>query len=121
MSETKAQRNYKDTVFRMLFKDEGNLLSLCNALNGTEYTDASGLEVTTLENAVYMNYKYDVSFVFDFELMLYDNTDNDHRHNQHKRRVSQWRHSCDLLSAHHALLCSVVKLLRLDTCLRFSE
>ena len=31
-----------------------------------------GLEVSTLENAVYMNYKNDVSFVFDFELMLYE-------------------------------------------------
>lgn len=30
------------------------------------------LEITTLENAVYMNYKNDVSFVFDSELMLYE-------------------------------------------------
>lgn len=72
MSETKVQRNYKDTIFRMLFKDKGNLLSLYNALNKTEYTDVEGLEITTLENAVYMSYKNDVSFVFDFELMLYE-------------------------------------------------
>ena len=72
MNETKVQRNYKDTVFRMLFKDKENLLSLYNALNQTDYTDMSGLEITTLENAVYMNYKNDVSFVFDFELMLYE-------------------------------------------------
>ena len=56
----------------MLFKDKENLLSLYNALNGTDYTDVGRLEVTTLENAVYMNYKNDVSFVFDFELMLYE-------------------------------------------------
>lgn len=72
MNETKVQRNYKDTIFRMLFKDKENLLSLYNALNGTDYTDVSGLEVTTLENAVYMNYKNDVSFVFDSELMVYE-------------------------------------------------
>lgn len=30
------------------------------------------LEITTLENAVYMNYKNDISFVFDFELLLYE-------------------------------------------------
>lgn len=30
------------------------------------------LEITTLENAVYTNYKNDVSFVFGFELMLYE-------------------------------------------------
>ena len=72
MNEVKVQRNYKDTIFRMLFKDKENLLSLYNALNKTDYTDVDGLEITTLENAVYMNYKNDVSFVFDFELMLYE-------------------------------------------------
>ena len=72
MSKTKVQRNYKDTIFRMLFKDKENLLSLYNALNRTNYTDMDGLEITTLENAVYMNYKNDVSFVFDYELMIYE-------------------------------------------------
>lgn len=72
MNETQVQRNYKDSFFRMLFKDKENLLSLYNALNKTCYTDVNGLEITTLENAVYMNYKNDVSFVFDFELMLYE-------------------------------------------------
>ena len=37
MNETKVQRNYKDTIFRMLFKDKENLLSLYNALNKTDY------------------------------------------------------------------------------------
>lgn len=72
MEETHVQRNYKDTVFRMLFRKKENLLSLYNALNKTAYTDVEGLEVTTLENAVYMNYKNDISFIFDYELMLYE-------------------------------------------------
>ena len=72
MRETHVQRNYKDTMFRMLFKEKENLLSLYNAVNQTSYTDVGGLEITTLENAVYMNYKNDISFVFDFELMLYE-------------------------------------------------
>ncbi|MCH5255537.1 MAG: hypothetical protein J1F41_11480 [Lachnospiraceae bacterium] len=72
MNEVNVQRNYKDSFFRMLFKDRENLLSLYNALNKTGYTDVDGLEITTLENAVYMNYKNDVSFVFDYELMLYE-------------------------------------------------
>lgn len=66
------QRNYKDTLFRMLFSGKENLLSLYNALNGTSYTDTDGLIITTLENAVYMNYKNDISFVLDSELMLYE-------------------------------------------------
>lgn len=72
MSETNAQRNYKDTVFRMLFREKENLLTLYNALNQTSYTDVDSLEITTLENAVYTNYKNDISFVFDFELLLYE-------------------------------------------------
>lgn len=66
------QRSYKDTVFRMIFREKKNLLSLYNALNGTAYGNVEDLEITTLENAVYMNYKNDISFVFDFELLLYE-------------------------------------------------
>lgn len=68
----KPRMKYKDTIFRMLFNNKENLLSLYNAVNGTVYTDADRLEITTLENAVYTNYKNDVSFVFGFELMLYE-------------------------------------------------
>ena len=32
-----ANRNYKDTVFRMLFSDRKNLLSLYNAVNQRKY------------------------------------------------------------------------------------
>ncbi|MBQ9278758.1 MAG: hypothetical protein IJ224_09030, partial [Lachnospiraceae bacterium] len=54
-------RNYKDTVFRMLFNSRKELLSLYNALNNTEYTNEDELEIVTLENAVYMTFKNDVS------------------------------------------------------------
>ena len=70
--EVRPQRTYKDTMFRMLFREKENLLSLYNAVNGTKYTDVEGLEITTLENAIYMNYKNDISFVMNFELMLYE-------------------------------------------------
>lgn len=46
-----ANRNYKDTVFRKLFSDRRNLLSLYNAINGTAYADERACEVT-LENAI---------------------------------------------------------------------
>lgn len=36
MTETNVKRNYKDTVFRMLFQEKETLLSLYNAVNGTE-------------------------------------------------------------------------------------
>lgn len=53
----KARREYKDTVFRMLFSDEKNLLSLYNAVTGRSYEDAKELEIVTLDNAVYMGMK----------------------------------------------------------------
>lgn len=67
-----VERNYKDTVFRMLFREKSALLSLYNAVNGTDFTNVDDLEITTLENAVYMGMKNDVSCMFAFELSLYE-------------------------------------------------
>ncbi len=53
-NQTSVQRNYRDTVFRMIFREKKNLLSLYNALNDTTYENVDDLEITTLENAVYM-------------------------------------------------------------------
>ena len=64
--------NYKDTLFRMIFSDRERLLSLYNALNKTDYDNSEDLEISTLENAIYMNMKNDVSFVFDLTLSLYE-------------------------------------------------
>ncbi len=66
------QKNYKDTVFRMIFREKDKLLTLYNAVNGTHYNEPEELEITTLENAVYMNMKNDISFVLDFSLNLYE-------------------------------------------------
>ena len=65
-------RNYKDTVFRMLFSDKEELLVLYNAVNGTDYSDPDALQITTLESAVYMSMKNDISFVLDTRLSLYE-------------------------------------------------
>ena len=48
-----ANRNYKDTIFRMLFSDRESLLSLYNAVNKRNYTNPNDLEIVTLENAIY--------------------------------------------------------------------
>ncbi len=63
---------YKDTVFRMIYRKKEELLSLYNAVNGTHYTDVADLEITTLENAVYMNMKNDVSCIIDMRMNLYE-------------------------------------------------
>ena len=63
MGEAKVQRNYKDTVSRMLFREPENALSLYNALNGTGYTDASQITFNMLDNAIYMGMQNDISFL----------------------------------------------------------
>ena len=67
-----ANRKYKDTIFRMLFSDKKNLLSLYNALNGKNYSDCAQLEIVTLENAIYMSMKNDLAFILDLALFLWE-------------------------------------------------
>ena len=64
--------HYKDPVFRMLFSDKKNLLSLYNAVNGRKYTNPEELEIVTLENAIYMGMKNDLAFIVDTNLYLYE-------------------------------------------------
>ncbi|MBQ8924079.1 MAG: hypothetical protein IJ053_04720, partial [Lachnospiraceae bacterium] len=65
-------RNYKDTVFRMLFNNKKSLLSLYNAVNDTHYDNEDDLDITTLKNAIYMSMKNDVSCLIDMQLQLYE-------------------------------------------------
>ena len=68
----RANRKYKDTVFRMLFSDKENLLSLYNAINRSVYENPEDLEIVTLENAIYMGMKNDLAFIIDTNLFLYE-------------------------------------------------
>ena len=70
--QSTANRNYKDTVFRMLFSDRKNLLSLYNAVSGSHYDNPEMLEIVTLENAIYMGMKNDLAFIIDTDLFLYE-------------------------------------------------
>ena len=69
----KVQRQIKDRLFRFLFdKDREALLELYNALNGTDYKDASMLNVVTIESAVYVVMKNDLAFMIAGVLNLYE-------------------------------------------------
>ena len=79
MKETKStkelpgvRKDYKDTIFRRLFSEKESLLSLYNAVNGSDYENPEELEIVTLENAVYMNMRNDLAFVIDYSLHLYE-------------------------------------------------
>lgn len=56
---------HKDRLFRKILGDEknkANLLELYNALNDTEYSNLDDLEITTIDDVIYMGMKNDISF-----------------------------------------------------------
>ena len=75
-NKTKTQpvviRNYRDTLFRMLYRNKKRLLSLFNAVNGTHYDNPDDLTITTLEGVLYLGMKNDVSCIIDMMMQLYE-------------------------------------------------
>ncbi len=65
-------RTYKATIFAMLFEDKEHLLELYNAVSGKHYTNPEMLEINTLENAIYMAIRNDISFLIDARRSLYE-------------------------------------------------
>ncbi len=67
-----ANREYKSTMFCMIFRDKKQLLELYNAVNHSHYENEDALRIVTLENAIYMNMKNDLAFLIDMHLHLYE-------------------------------------------------
>ena len=68
-------RKHKDRLFSFLFGEKGRkewTLSLYNAVNNTHYTDPDSIEFTTMEDAVYMGMKNDVSFLLCQVMNVYE-------------------------------------------------
>lgn len=70
--DLKSNRLYKSRLFVMLFEDKKNLLELYNAVSGKHYEDPELLKINTLDNAIYMSMKNDLSFLIDARLSLYE-------------------------------------------------
>ena len=73
MSETNQKS--KDRLFRFIFARAENrewTLSLYNAVNGSKYTDPEAIQVTTIEDAVYMSMKNDLSFLIADTMNFYE-------------------------------------------------
>ena len=56
-----ANMQYRNSVFCSYFNDPLRLLSLCNAVLGTNYSDINELEINTLETSMLSNQKNDIS------------------------------------------------------------
>lgn len=64
---------HKDTLFRRLFTSNKSwTLALYNAMNGTSYTDPDAIEITTIDKAVYMSMKNDLSFLIMDTMNFYE-------------------------------------------------
>ncbi len=66
---------YKDSLFKRIFGREEHkdwLLSLYNAVNNSNCTEEDILEITTIDNIIYLNMKNDVSFLIDSQMNLYE-------------------------------------------------
>ena len=61
MQSNDANVQYRNSVFCSYFQDTPRLMSLCNAVLNTNYTDTSQLEITTLEGTFFSNIKNDIS------------------------------------------------------------
>ncbi len=72
MKEVTVNRTYKDSVFRMIFREKAELLSLYNALNHSHYDNPEDIITYTIEDAIYIGLKNDVGFLIDNYLNLYE-------------------------------------------------
>ena len=72
LTGTSINRGHKDRVFRLLFNNKKNLMELYNALNRSNYTNEDDFTINTLENAIFMSMKNDVSFIVGSDMCLYE-------------------------------------------------
>ena len=75
MNSLSINTKHKDRLFNFIFGREENkewTLSLYNAVNHSDYKDASQIEFTTLENVIYVSMNNDTSFIIMDDLNIYE-------------------------------------------------
>lgn len=69
MSGVEGNKKYRDSVFRDYFNETNRLLSLCNAILGTDYKDSQKLNIST-EGIFFDNQKNDLSCVIENNFLV---------------------------------------------------
>ena len=70
-----VNEEHKDRVFKFLFGNPDNrawTLALYNAINGSNYNNPDDIQYNTIDDAVYLGMKNDVSFIIVNELHLWE-------------------------------------------------
>ncbi|MCL1864993.1 MAG: hypothetical protein FWF73_04200 [Spirochaetes bacterium] len=68
--DKKANRKYRDSVFRHLFNNEHASLELLNAIENTNYTDISMITINTVRDVFFAVAQNDVSFNFKKKVVI---------------------------------------------------
>lgn len=68
----KHVRTHKDRLFRFIFNQKTDLLSLYNAINESDYTNEDDLTIYTMNDFIYMGMKNDLSFLIDCNLNVFE-------------------------------------------------
>lgn len=103
-SGTKADRNIKDRLFRFIFGNEKHkewTLALYNSIEHTDYTDVNDLEIVTLDNAIYMHMKNDVSVLVGSWNMSFFEHQSTLKPNMPYRFLGYWHASMNLFLENH--------------------
>ncbi|MCI8631171.1 MAG: hypothetical protein HFG67_02715 [Firmicutes bacterium] len=66
----RINREYKDSIFRLLFNDEKKLRHLYNDLKGTNYDSDVPVVIQTLKDAVFIDIKDDIAFTIDNKFVV---------------------------------------------------
>ena len=67
-----VNREYRSSLFSYMLSHKEYALQVYNVLNNSDYTDPDAINITTLENVVFINIKNDVSFVLENVFSLYE-------------------------------------------------
>jgi predicted transposase/invertase (TIGR01784 family) len=65
-----VNRQYKSSVFTLLFSEPSRLRELYNALSGDSYDESAEIVINTLQDAVFMDRINDVSFTINNKLVV---------------------------------------------------
>ena len=69
--EANANREYKDSVFSMYMSEPKRLIEVYNAIQETDYSLDTPIEITTLDGVLFMNRVNDISFMLDRKFIVF--------------------------------------------------
>ena len=69
-SKQKSEATYKDTLLRKIYREKAHAIELCNALEGTAYTNNAKVKFCGLEDTLALRYN-DVAFAVENQLIMF--------------------------------------------------